>query len=86
VLVNYGKDESNRFADVQLCDFESTVKDDCKYALEGTPIGTAIFRSPEAQLEMRWGTSTDIWSFGATANLPYLFGICGLMTDFSIAD
>ncbi|KAK4034590.1 kinase-like domain-containing protein [Parachaetomium inaequale] len=65
VLVNYGKDESNRFADIQLCDFESTVKDDCKYALEGTPIGTSIFRSPEAQLEMRWGTSTDIWSFGA---------------------
>jgi serine/threonine protein kinase len=65
VLVNYGKDANNRFADVKLCDLESTVKDDCEYALEGAPIGTAIFRSPEAQLNMRWGTPTDIWSFGA---------------------
>ncbi|KAK4982672.1 hypothetical protein LTR50_007633 [Elasticomyces elasticus] len=33
---------------------------------EGHVIGAAIFRSPEAMLQMRWATPTDIWSFGAT--------------------
>ncbi|KAK4979606.1 hypothetical protein LTR28_003707 [Elasticomyces elasticus] len=33
---------------------------------EGHIIGAAIFRSPEAMLQMRWATPTDIWSFGAT--------------------
>lgn len=32
----------------------------------GHVIGAAIFRSPEAMLNLRWGTPTDIWSFGAT--------------------
>ncbi|KAM5507735.1 hypothetical protein McanMca71_001003 [Microsporum canis] len=63
VLVNYGKDA--RFKDVQLADFGSTVHVDSTYAQRGDPIGTPIFRSPEAHLQMKWGTSTNIWSFGA---------------------
>jgi serine/threonine protein kinase len=74
VLVNYGNDETNRFTDIQLCDFESTVKDDSKHALDGAQIGTAMFRSPEAHLEMRWGTPTDIWSFGTMASSRTLPG------------
>jgi hypothetical protein len=31
-------------------------------------IGTAIFRSPEANFCLRWGTATDIWSLGATVS------------------
>ena len=53
-----------RFKDVEIADFGSTVSQESKYALDGDPIGTPIFRSPEAQLGMRWGTPTDIWSFG----------------------
>ncbi|KAE8404319.1 kinase-like domain-containing protein [Aspergillus pseudonomiae] len=62
VLVNYGYSDI-RFADVQLADFGSTVPADSAYAQHGDPIGTHIFRSPEAQLQMKWGTATDIWSF-----------------------
>jgi hypothetical protein len=32
-------------------------------------MGAAIFRSPEAMLNLRWGPSTDIWSFGATVSI-----------------
>lgn len=32
----------------------------------GHVIGAAVFRSPEAMLNLRWGPPTDIWSFGAT--------------------
>jgi serine/threonine protein kinase len=41
---------------------------DSTYARDGDSIGTPMFRSPEAHLQMRWGTATDIWSFGATAS------------------
>lgn len=68
VLVNYGQGES-RFTDVQLADFGSTVHENSIHAQRGDPIGTPIFRSPEAQLEMKWGTATDIWSFGAMASV-----------------
>ncbi|EXJ86240.1 STE/STE20 protein kinase [Capronia coronata CBS 617.96] len=64
VLFNY-KDGSNRFGDVQLADFESAVHKDTSHAQNGEPIGTPMFRSPEAHLQMRWDTATDIWSFGA---------------------
>ncbi|KAL4984446.1 kinase-like domain-containing protein [Aspergillus falconensis] len=64
VLVNYGQ-RNSRFTDVQLADFGSTVHVDSVHAQRGDPIGTPIFRSPEAHLQMRWGTETDIWSFGA---------------------
>ncbi|OJD12927.1 STE protein kinase [Emergomyces pasteurianus Ep9510] len=72
VLVNYRQNEMHeiRFSDVQLADFGSTVHMNSPYAQNGDPVGTPIFRSPEAQLQMRWGTETDIWSFGAMAS-PY---------------
>lgn len=68
VLVNYGQGKS-RFTAVQLADFGSTVHENSIHAQRGDPIGTPIFRSPEAQLEMKWGTATDIWSFGAMASV-----------------
>ena len=67
VLVNYGND-GTRFSRVALGDcgdvyrFNST-PDSLK---EGHTISAAIFRSPEAQLNLRWGPPTDIWSLGAT--------------------
>ncbi|EFE32723.1 cytochrome P450 monooxygenase, putative [Trichophyton benhamiae CBS 112371] len=63
VLVNYGKD--TRFKEVQLADFGSTVQESSTYARRGDPIGTPMLKSPEAHLQMKWGNSTDIWSFGA---------------------
>jgi casein kinase II subunit alpha len=33
---------------------------------DGHLIGAAIFRSPEAMLNLRWDFPTDIWSFGTT--------------------
>lgn len=69
VLVNYGKD--TRFEEVQLADFGSTVQVGSTYAQRGDPIGTPIFRSPEAHLQIKWGTSTDIWSFGALVSYPH---------------
>jgi serine/threonine protein kinase len=69
VLVNYGKGES-KFKEVQLADFGSTVHMDSAHARDGDSIGTPIFRSPEAHLQMRWDTATDIWSFGAMTSFP----------------
>ncbi|KAJ0417874.1 serine/threonine protein kinase [Aspergillus carlsbadensis] len=51
MLVNYGSNEA-RFAQVQLADFGSTVHRESGHALDGDPIGTPIFKSPEAQLSM----------------------------------
>lgn len=48
---------------------------DSSYARDGDSIGTPIFRSPEAQLQMSWSTATDVWSFGATASFKYPFEI-----------
>ncbi|KAJ9260595.1 hypothetical protein DTO212C5_8470 [Paecilomyces variotii] len=58
-------DEGFVHTDVQLADFGSTVHVDSSHAQRGDSIGTPIFRSPEAHLQMKWGTATDIWSFGA---------------------
>lgn len=80
--MNYGKGH-NRFQEVQLADFESTVHVESSYAQRGDPIGTAIFRSPEAQLQLRWDTATDIWSFGAMVSL--LFGGESLSTNVLFA-
>lgn len=72
VLVNYGC-TNIRFTDVQLADFGSTVNINSSFAQNGDSIGTPIFRSPEAQLQMKWSTETDIWSFGAMVSviLPF---------------
>ncbi|MCJ1411532.1 hypothetical protein MMC19_005622 [Ptychographa xylographoides] len=67
VLINYGT-ASNRFKDVQLgdCGDAFSVGPEAGVFEEGHVIGAAIFRSPEAMLNLRWRTPTDIWSFGAT--------------------
>lgn len=67
ILVNYTSGDL-RFSEVQHAYFESTVHVDSSHARNSDPIGTPIFRSPEAHLRMRWGTATDIWSFGATVS------------------
>lgn len=64
ILVNYGQGDI-RFTDVQLADCGNTVPADSAYAKDGDLIGAPIWRSPEAQLRIGWGTQTDIWSFGA---------------------
>ncbi|KAH8751781.1 kinase-like domain-containing protein [Hyaloscypha sp. PMI_1271] len=69
ILVNCGTG-SSRFADVQLADFGEVTRIDpknyLKVGMEGPHKGAAIFRSPEAMMQLRWGQSTDIWSFGTT--------------------
>jgi casein kinase II subunit alpha len=69
ILVNYGTG-SSRFADVQLADFGDVTRIDpknyLKVGMDGPHMGAAIFRSPEAMMQLRWGQSTDIWSFGTT--------------------
>ncbi|TVY87509.1 Serine/threonine-protein kinase [Lachnellula willkommii] len=69
ILANYGKGPL-RFADIQLADLGDVCRVDpaeyLKIGIAGSHIGAAIFRSPEAMLNLRWGPSTDIWSFGAT--------------------
>jgi len=71
ILVNYSSGHL-RFDDVQLADFGDVSridpKDYLQVGLDGPLIGAAIFRSPEAMLQLRWGQSTDIWSFGATVS------------------
>jgi casein kinase II subunit alpha len=69
ILVNYSAG-STRFADVQLADFGDVTridpKDYLRVGMDGPHMGAAIFRSPEAMMQLRWGQSTDIWSFGTT--------------------
>ncbi|OJD13715.1 serine/threonine protein kinase [Emergomyces pasteurianus Ep9510] len=65
VLVNYAAEGSEkRFTDVQLCDFEGTVRVDSPFCKDRHEIGTPISRSPEATMCLQWGPPTDIWSFG----------------------
>ncbi|SMR53031.1 unnamed protein product [Zymoseptoria tritici ST99CH_1E4] len=64
---------SKQVTEVQLADFESTVAENSQHAIDGDATGTAIFRSPEAHLQMSWSTPTDIWSFGATL-ISLLYG------------
>ncbi|KAL8929960.1 MAG: hypothetical protein Q9208_001104 [Pyrenodesmia sp. 3 TL-2023] len=63
ILVNYGSN-GVRFSDVKLADCGDVVHIDS--ILEDQLPGAAIFRSPEAMLQIGWGTATDIWSLGAT--------------------
>ncbi len=67
VLVNYEYDLA-RFSEVQLSDCDEVYRFDPKADPfdEGHIIGAAIFRSPEAMLNLRWGPPTDIWSWGTT--------------------
>lgn len=73
ILVNYGHD-SARFSEVQLGDLgDACIIDPNADPLQGHVIGAAIFRSPEAMLNLRWKAPTDIWSFGATVSCTYSF-------------
>ena len=74
VLVNYGHDVA-RFSEVQLGDCGDVYRFNPKADLfeEGHIIGAAIFRSPEAMLNLRWGPPTDIWSLGTTVRCRLSF-------------
>lgn len=71
VLVNYGSGRC-RFREVELGDCGDACfmdpRDHLKLGENGHLIGAHMFRSPEAMLNLRWGTPTDIWSFGTTVS------------------
>lgn len=74
VFVNHGSTGNERFSEIQLGDFGGVVPQDSEFAKDGHLIGAGISRSPEATLQMHWGTPTDVWSFGnAVRNywIPY---------------
>ncbi|KAL3711217.1 hypothetical protein TMatcc_005015 [Talaromyces marneffei ATCC 18224] len=55
----------NRFSEVQLGDLGGCYSVDSEFAKRGTPVGAAMWSSPEVIMETPWNTATDIWSFGA---------------------
>ncbi|KAI1771872.1 serine/threonine protein kinase [Hypoxylon cercidicola] len=63
IVVNYGQGD-HRFSDIQLGDCGGVVSQDSQFARDGHIIGAAFTRSPEAMLQLPWGTPTDVWSFG----------------------
>jgi casein kinase II subunit alpha len=69
ILVNYGSG-SCRFREAELGDCGDAClvnpRDHLKLGETGHLIGAHMFRSPEAMLSLRWGSPTDIWSFGTT--------------------
>lgn len=73
VLVNYADESQQQITEAQLADFGSTVSEKSGHAKDGDDIGSPIFRSPEAQMQLPWTTATDIWSFGVTV-CPFSFG------------
>ncbi|KAK4034907.1 hypothetical protein C8A01DRAFT_18339, partial [Parachaetomium inaequale] len=66
-------DGKMRFKDACLADFGNTVAVDSEYAVNGYPLGTPIFRSPETTLILPFGPPADVWSFGATI-ISLLYG------------
>lgn len=64
IFVNHGHHNQLRFAEIQLGDLGGVVHQDSDFAKDGHLIGAGISRSPEAMLQMHWGTATDVWSFG----------------------
>lgn len=73
IFVNHGMGGNHRFSDIQLGDCGGVVSQESSFARDGHIIGAAFTRSPETTLQLPWGTSTDIWSFG-TAMLSLVFG------------
>ncbi|KAL3459790.1 serine/threonine protein kinase [Aspergillus heterothallicus] len=78
ILVNYGTDDT-RFTEVQLADFGSTAPAKSAHAKDSDMIGAPIWRSPEAHLQIGWGTPADIWSLGPWYLITLLYG-----GDFSL--
>ncbi|KAL9636052.1 MAG: hypothetical protein Q9164_003076 [Protoblastenia rupestris] len=74
ILVNHGLAPA-RFSDVQLgdCGDVFVVGQKASPLQDGHVIGAAIFRSPEAMLNLCWRAPTDIWSFGASGNKWHIF-------------
>lgn len=72
VFVNYGSQPQSRFSEIQLGDLGGVVHQDSDFAKEGHLIGSSISRSPEATLQLHWGTATDVWSFGNVVRSPLL--------------
>ncbi|SPQ26059.1 a9c2453e-7cea-46bb-903b-02bfd9aa8072 [Thermothielavioides terrestris] len=77
IMVNLSSNEDGdgdmRFKDACLADFGNTVSVDSEYAVNGYPLGTPIFRSPETTLILPFGPPADVWSFGATL-ISLLYG------------
>lgn len=71
ILIN-NSSGPRRFREVELGDCGDACLVNPKHHLKlgdsGHMIGAHIFRSPEAMLNLRWGTATDIWSFGTTVS------------------
>ncbi|KAH8765792.1 putative serine/threonine protein kinase [Hyaloscypha finlandica] len=69
ILIN-NSSGPRRFREVELGDCGDAClvnpKNHLKLGESGHMIGAHMFRSPEAMLNLRWGTATDIWSFGTT--------------------
>lgn len=63
IFVDRGKD-GQRFSAIKIGDFGGVVPETSEFARRGHLIGAVINRSPESMLAIRWGTATDIWSFG----------------------
>lgn len=81
VLVNYADKTQQQITEVQLADFGSTVSEKSGHAKDGDDIGSPIFRSPEAQLQLSWTTATDIWSFGVTVCTPSFGDLTNILFD-----
>ena len=71
ILIN-NSSGPRRFREVELGDCGDAGLVNPKHHLKlgdsGHMIGAHMFRSPEAMLNLRWGTATDIWSFGTTVS------------------
>ncbi len=67
VLINYGN-AGTRFGRVASgdCGDVHRFNPNADPREEGQAISAVIFRSLEAQLNLRWGPPTDIWSLGAS--------------------
>jgi serine/threonine protein kinase len=79
ILVDFGQ-SGQRFSTIQLADFGDCVSHDSHFAKEGVLIGTSVTRSPEALLNLPWGTATDIWSFGSVVRIHLLPWMCPLFS------
>jgi hypothetical protein len=75
ILVNYSVEDSVEFSKVQLGDCGDAYRFNptADPFEEGHLIGATIFRSPEAQLNLRWGPATNIWSLRATVSRRLYF-------------
>ena len=73
ILVNMSDDGDMRFKDVCLADLGDAIPKDGIEATSGYPVGTTVFRSPEATLMLPFTPAHDIWSFGATVRWPIAF-------------